>query len=470
MFQGRPFSGTLAATLAWLALAAASPTYAAAQSVAISSADLAAYQARPIGPAVTGGRIADLEAVADDPSTLWVASASGGLWKTTNRGHNWINVFQDQAVSTFGDVAISPSNPDIVYAGTGEQNNRQSTSWGNGVYRTDDGGETWRHLGLVETRHVGKIEVHPSNPDVVYVAALGNLWAPNQERGVFRSMDGGRNWDKVHYVDEHTGAVDMVMNPSNPDILYAATYQRLRRAWGVNGGGPGSGIWKSTDGGDTWNRLEVGLPDEDMGRIGLAIAASNPRVLMAIIETGDRATTGTYRSEDAGLSWTRVNSLNVRPLYYSEIFIDPNTDQRVYVLATSSNISEDGGRTFSPFAARHTYDVGVHSDHHALWINPNDPNHLFMGGDSGLHETYDRGVNFRKLNNFLISQFYAIGVDMRDPYWVYGGLQDNHSFMGPSETRSWAGILNDDWRQTGFPPVGSGHRGHAGHRTTLASR
>ena len=353
-------------------------------------------------------------------------------------------------MSAFGDVAIAPSNPDIVYAGTGEQNNRQSTSWGNGVYRTDDGGETWRHLGLVETRHVGKIEVHPSNPDVVYVAALGNLWAPSEERGVFRSTDGGRSWDKVLYVDEHTGAVDMVMDPSNPDILYAATYQRLRRTWGFNGGGPGSGIWKTTDGGDSWNRLEVGLPDEDMGRIGIAIAASNPRVLNAIIETGDRDTTGTYRTEDGGMSWTRVNPLNVRPIYYSEIFIDPNTDQRVYVLATSSNISEDGGRTFSHFAVRPTYDVGVHADHHALWIDPNDPNHLFMGGDAGLHETYDRGVNFRKMNNFPIAQFYAIGVDMRDPYWVFGGLQDNHSFMGPSETRRWAGIVNDDWKQVGY--------------------
>jgi photosystem II stability/assembly factor-like uncharacterized protein len=416
--------------------------------VPITTDQLRAFAPRSIGPAVTGGRVHDIEALPDDPSTIFVASASGGLWKTTNRGHTWRNVFDDMPVSTFGDVAISASDPNVVYAGTGEQNNRQSTSWGNGVYRSDDGGETWRHLGLDETRHIGKVEVDPTDPDVVFVAALGNLWKDSEERGVFRSRDGGNTWEKVLYVDSFTGAVDMVMDPTDPNTLYAATYQRLRRTWGFNGGGAGSGIHKTTDGGDTWRELTEGVPEGDKGRIGLAIARTNARVLSALIQHASES--GTYRSEDAGETWTKVNDQNGRPMYYSEIFIDPSNENRVYTLATTSHKSEDGGSTFEVIAERPSYDVGVHADHHALWIDPNDPNHLYLGGDAGLHESYDMGVSFRKLNNFPISQFYAIGVDMRDPYWVYGGLQDNHSFMGPSRTRRWAGIVNDDWKQIGF--------------------
>jgi photosystem II stability/assembly factor-like uncharacterized protein len=388
--------------------------------------------------------------VASDPSTIYVAAASGGLWRSTNRGHTWTNLTDHLPVSTFGDVALAPSDPNIVYAGTGEQNNRQSTSWGNGVYRSDDRGDSWTHLGLDETRHIGKVEVDPRNADVVFVAALGNLWAPSEERGVFRSTDGGDSWEKVLFVDEFTGAVDMVMDPGDPDVLYVATYQRLRRAWGFNGGGPGSGIYKTTDGGESWTELTGGIPSEDKGRIGLAIAVSSPNVLNALIQTGDPGTTGVYRTEDGGMSWERVNSQNIRPMYYSEIFIDPNNPNRVFTMATSSHRSDDGGRTFTEIAVRPTYDVGVHADQHALWIDPTDSEHIYMGGDAGLHESYDAGDTFRKLNNFLISQFYAIGVDMRTPYNVYGGLQDNHSFAGPSETRRWIGIVNDDWQQVGF--------------------
>jgi photosystem II stability/assembly factor-like uncharacterized protein len=416
----------------------------------ITTADMETFRPRPIGPAVTGGRVHDIEAVADDPSTVYVASASGGLWRSTNRGHTWAPLTDHLPVSTFGDVAIAPSDASIVYAGTGEQNNRQSTSWGNGVYRSDDGGDSWRHLGLEETRHIGKVEVDPRNPDVVYVAALGNLWAPSTERGVFRSRDGGATWDKVLFVDEYTGAVDLVMNPDDPDVLYAATYQRLRRTWGFNGGGPGSGIYRSTDGGDTWTELTGGIPAGDKGRIGLAIAASNPNVLNALIEHGDESAQGTYRTTDGGDRWERVSSMDPRPMYYSEIFIDPGEPDRVYVLATNSYRSEDGGRTWTEIAERPTYDVGVHADQHALWIDPADPEHLYMGGDAGVHESYDMGTSWRKLNNFQIAQFYAIGLDMAEPYNVHGGLQDNHSFMGPSETRRWIGIVNDDWQQTGF--------------------
>ena len=416
----------------------------------ITTADMESFYPRVIGPAVTGGRIHDVEALPNDPSTIFVGTASGGLWKSTNRGQSWRNVFADMPVSTFGDIAISRSNPNVMYAGTGEQNNRQSTSYGNGVYRSDDGGETWRHLGLEETRHTGKIQIHPTDPDIAYVGALGNLWAASDDRGVYKTTDGGRSWEKILFVDEYTGIVDMVIDPSNPATVYAATYQRLRRAWGFNGGGPGSGIYKTTDGGRNWNRLEGGIPDGDLGRIGLAISESNPQVLMALIEHADQDQQGTYRTENGGLIWERVSSQNIRPMYYSHIFIDPTNEDRVYTLATRSAVSNDGGRTFTPIAIAPTYDVGIHADHHALWIDPNDPEHLYLAGDAGLNESYDGGINFRRLNNFPIAQFYAIGVDMRDPYWVYGGLQDNHSFMGPSETRRWTGIVNDDWMQNGF--------------------
>lgn len=428
---------------------AGAPTGILAQS-AISTADMMSIVPRAIGPAVTGGRIHDVEALPDDPSTILIGTASGGLWKTTNRGQTWVNTFADMPVSTFGDIAISRSNSDVVYAGTGEQQNRQSSSYGNGVYRSDDGGDSWRHLGLDETRHTGKVVVHPTNPDVVYVGALGNLWAPSADRGVYRSRNGGNSWEKVLFVDDFTGVIDMAIDPRNPNTVYAATYQRMRRTWGFNGGGPGSGLWKSTDGGDNWIPLDGGLPEGDKGRIGLAISESNPDVLMALIESADDNAQGVYRSENGGLFWERVNSQNIRPMYYSHIFIDPTDDERVYTLATRSYFSDDGGRSFEQIALAPTYDVGVHADHHSIWVDPNDPDHLYLVGDAGLHESYDRGVNFRKINNFPISQFYAIGVDMAEPYRVYGGLQDNHSFYGPSENRRWAGILNDDWMQNGF--------------------
>ena len=421
-----------------------------AQSGVISESDLSTFKPRLIGPAVTGGRIHNLAVLPGNPSVIFVASASGGLWKTTNRGHTWRNTFADQTVSTFGDVAIAPSNTDIVYAGTGEQNNRQSTSWGNGVYRSDDAGETWQHLGLTQTRHIGKVIVNPINPEIVYVAALGNLWQPSEERGVFRSLDGGQSWEKTLFVDSYTGAVDLAINPEDPRILYAATYQRLRRTWGFNGGGPGSAVYKSEDSGATWKQLTNGIPTGDKGRIGLAISESNPNILNALIEHADASAQGTYRTENGGNSWAKVSSLNPRPMYYSKIFIDPSDSNRVYVLATSSYKSEDGGATFSEIAERPTYDVGVHADQHAVWINPSDPNHFYLAGDGGLWESYDQGDNFRKLNNIPIGQIYALGLDNRDPYYVYVGMQDNHSWMGPSRTRGWIGITNDDWRQTGF--------------------
>ena len=415
---------------------------------AVTEAELSAFQARHVGPAVTGGRIHDVEAHPHDPSTIYVATASGGLWKSDNRGISWTSLWEHMPVSTFGDLAIAPSNPAILYAGTGEQQNRQSTSWGNGVYRSDDAGATWRHLGLEETRHTGRVQVHPTDPDIVYVAALGNLWRPSPDRGVYRSRDGGESWEKVLYIDDNTGAVDLAIDPSDPNVLYAAMYQRQRRTWGFNGGGPGSGIHKTTDGGDTWRELTNGLPAGDKGRIGIAVAPSNPRVLNALVQHDTQS--GGYRSEDAGETWEKVSDRNIRPMYYSHVFIDPTNEDRVYTLATSAHRSEDGGRTFREIAERPTYDVGVHADHHSMWIDPGDPEHFYLAGDAGLHETYDMGVTFRRINNLPVGQFYGITVDNRDPYWIYGGMQDNHSWMGPSATRSWEGIVGDEWRQTGF--------------------
>jgi photosystem II stability/assembly factor-like uncharacterized protein len=439
---------SLTPPLAALGLCIVTAANAAAQAIPITSDMLEELRFRTIGPAVTGGRIHDVEALPDNPSTIYLATASGGIWKSTNKGTTWAPIFEHQPVSTFGDVAIAPSNSDIIWAGTGGQNNRQSTSWGNGIYRSSDGGMTWTHKGLEETRHIGEVVVHPLDPEVAYVAALGNLWAPSEERGVYKTTDGGANWSRVLFIDTLTGAVEMVMDPVDPSVLYAATYQRLRRTWGFNGGGPGSGIYKTTDGGATWEELVNGLPAGDKGRIGLSIARTNGLVLNATIEHADEG--GVYRTDDGGETWEKVSNLSPRPMYYSHIYIDPTNEDRVYILATSFYRSEDGGRSFDTLPTRPTYDVGVHSDFHDLWIDPNNANHFYLVGDAGLHESWDMGQTHMRINNLPIGQFYAIGVDMRDPYYVYGGMQDNHSWMGPSDTRHWIGIINDDWRQIGF--------------------
>jgi len=414
----------------------------------ISTDQLDQLTFRNIGPSVAGGRIHDIEILPNDPATVFIASASGGIWKSTNKGTTWKPVFDDQAVSTFGDMAISLSNPDVIYAGSGEQQNRQSTSWGNGIYKSENQGETWRSIGLEKTYHIARVIIHPENPNIVFVAALGNLWNSSKERGVYQTTNGGKNWKKVLYIDDVTGVVDMAMDKNNPNILYAATYQRMRKAWGFNGGGPGSGIYKTTDGGKTWNELTGGLPPGDKGRIGLAASKTRSNIIYATIEHADSS--GFYRSGNGGRTWKRVNKLNPRPMYYSHIFVDPNNDDIVYMLATEFYRTKDAGKTFYQMPTRPTYDVGVHSDHHTLWINPNNSNHFFLAGDAGLHESWDGGVAYNRLNNIPIGQFYGIGADMEVPYNIYGGMQDNHSWMGPSATRHWLGILADDWKQVGF--------------------
>lgn len=414
----------------------------------VVAGDLQALAFREMGPAVTGGRVHDVEAVPGRSSTIYVGAASGGVWKSVNSGTTWRPLWDDLPNSSVGDIALAPSDPEIIYVGTGGPNNRQSTLYGNGVWKSVDGGDGWIHLGLSETRHIGRIRVHPRDPDIVYVAALGNLWKANPQRGVFKSTDGGTNWNRILHIDEDTGVVDLVMDPSDPDVLYAATYQRRRRTWGFIGGGPGSGIYRTTDGGKTWRELTNGIPDGEKGRIGLAIAMTDPRILNATIEHGTEG--GTYRSEDGGETWKRVNGLNPRPMYYSHIYIDPVDSDRVYVLGPSSSVSENGGESFRKIPSAPTYDIGVHGDHHALWIDPADTTHILLGTDAGLYISWDRGMTWIRVNNFAIGQFYAIGADMLDPYRIYGGLQDNHSWMGPSRTRRFIGIINDDWDQIGF--------------------
>jgi photosystem II stability/assembly factor-like uncharacterized protein len=425
------------------------PPHLSAQSAAVDPSLLAPLRWRSIGPANTGGRVDDLAIarVPGMPDVIYVATASGGIFKSTNQGTSWTPVFDAvDAMMSIGDIAVAPSNPNVVWAGTGEPNNRQSSSWGDGVYRSLDGGRTWKAMGLVETRHIGRVLIHPSNPDVVYVAAVGHLWGSNSERGVFKTTNGGEKWTRVLYIDDHTGATDLVMDPQNPDTLFAATYQRQRKAWGFNGGGPGSGIHRTRDGGATWTKLSSGLPSGDKGRIGLDIFRADPRLVYAVVEAAGRES-GIYRSADGGDTWEATSTLNPRPMYYSQIRADPKDRRRVYLLGSNRGfyISDDGAKTF-----RDVFST-VHSEDHALWIDPDDTNHLIVGGDGGVSISWDRGQTWLFRDNLPIGQFYEIGADMQDPYMICGGLQDNGHWCLPSATRNRTGIANRD----GFN-IGSG--------------
>ena len=397
---------------------------------------------RCIGPANMGGRIDDFAVVEREPNIIYVGTASGGVWKTTNNGITWKPIFDDQITSTIGDVTVAPSQPDTVWVGTGEPNNRQSSSWGNGVYKSMDGGKTWKNMGLEDTHHIGRIVIHPTNPDILYVAALGHLWGPNEQRGLYKTTNGGRTWKNTKSIDVNTGFVDVAMDHDNPGTLYAAAYQRRRRGWGFNGGGPGSGMYKTTDGGENWVRLTNGLPEGDLGRIGIDIYRRDPSIVYAVVEhKGDG---GVYRSEDKGSTWTKMSSINPRPMYYSQIRVDPNNDQRIWVLGASMYVSDDGGKNF-----RTDYVTRVHGDHHAMWIHPKNSDHMVLGSDGGIYFSYDRGKSWDFVNALPLAQFYEIGIDMQKPYWIYGGLQDNGSWGGPSSTWFRQGITNDEWIKIG---------------------
>jgi photosystem II stability/assembly factor-like uncharacterized protein len=393
---------------------------------------------RAIGPAVFGGRVTAFAVYEADPAIFYAGSASGGLLKTVNGGNTWEYVFDRQGSASIGDVAINPNDPNVVWVGTGEANQRQSVPWGDGIYKSIDGGKTWRHMGLQETHHIGRIVVSPQDPNIVYVAALGHLWGPNPERGLFMTTDGGITWQKTLAIDDDTGVNDVIMDPTDPTVLYAAAYQRRRSSWGINGGGPGSAIYKSVDAGRTWRKLTNGIPAGDKGRIGFDVSRKTSAIF-AIIEHRDG---GIFRSDDKGESWTRVSNFNhARPGYYSKINVDPSDERRVYVLGEDLHVSDDGGKTFRNDGARET------TVHQKLWIDPRNSRHMILGSGSGIWITQDRGRSWDHLNNYTVGQFYHLSVDMQQPYWIYGGTRDNSTWGGPSAVRDRVGIRNQDWVQ-----------------------
>ena len=393
---------------------------------------------RSIGPAVMGGRVDDIAVVESDPRVIYIGAAAGGLFKTVNGGITWQALFEDQSNPSIGDIAIAPSNPAIVYVGTGEANNRQSSSWGDGVYKTMDAGATWSHIGLKETHHIGRIVVHPTDPNIVYVAAQGDLWGPNKERGLYKSTDGGATWTLSLQIDENTGVNDVAIDPQSPNILYATAYERRRTVFGFAGGGPGSAIYRTTDSGAHWTKLTRGLPTGDLGRCAVDIYRKDTNIVYLLIEHATLG--GVYRSEDKGATWTRMSDTNPRPSYFSQIRVDPNSDLRLWMGGVNIYYSEDGGRTFSQNRFR-----DVHSDNHGIWIDPNNSDHVMSGNDGGVWVTWDSGRNWQHINNFVVAQFYEVAYDYQKPYHVCGGLQDNYSWCGPSSTAQTRGIGNEDW-------------------------
>ena len=481
-----PFAGDL---LAQQAAPAAAPAAALNQP---TDPKLQGFRWRSIGPTGQGGRIDDIAADEKNPSTYYVGFAVSGLWKTTNNGTTFQNIF-GQYNHSIGDIAIAPSNTNILYVGTGEPNNRQSSSFGDGMYKSTDAGATWTHIGLRETQSIGRVVIHPRNPDIVWVAAVGHLFGPNDERGVFMTVDGGKSWTKTLYVNQDTGATDLVVDPSNPNLLLAATYERRRNSWGFVGGGPGSGIHQSVDGGKTWKRLTGGgLPRGTMGRIGLDFSRSNPNVIYAQIEVApdkepaapaaaapaapaggdqgrggggqggrgggpppppDPTRDGVWRSADKGKTWTFQSNENQRPMYYSQIRVDPSNENYVFVGGVGPRKSLDGGKTWTNLP-----NMG-HVDNHAIWIDPMNGRHVMYGNDGGLDVTYDQGDTWESVRLWAVGLPYHVSVDMRRPYNVCTGLQDNGSWCGPSGQRSgdimmwnWISVGGGDGFQTMIDP------------------
>lgn len=427
---------------------------------------------RNIGPTRQGGRYVDFAVVESDISIIYAATGSGGLWKSVNRGTSWFPIFDNEAVVSIGAVAVSQSDPNQVWVGSGEANNSRSTYWGNGVYKSTDGGETWTNMGLPQSGHIGRVVVHPTNPDIVYVAALGQLYSDNEERGLYMTTDGGRTWNKTLSVVEnnkHIGVVDVKMHPSNPNVLIAAAYDKIRTPWTFNEGGPGSGMYRSTDGGKTWNKLEGGLPTGFLGRIGIAFAPSNDNVVYANIENVNvdgvsyeerlrQLTVGIspegrvkgmqmWRSDDGGTNWRLISpegqDIGGGPgYYYAQLAVNPQDEDHVIVLGVRMWATKDGGKTWeTPFR--------FGGDNHAFWFNPENPQHIMLGYDHGMGISYDGGATWYHPDEIPLGQFYAINVDMEYPYNVYGGLQDNGSVKGPSTKRSGGPIRLEDWKRVG---------------------
>ena len=437
------------------------PAPAAAMAPAPSPLDTKPLKWRSVGPANMGGRIADFAVNEKDPYTIFAAVGTGGVLRTTNNGTTWQGVFDKEAVASTGSVAVSQNNPKIVWVGTGEGNSRNSSSWGNGIYKSTDGGDSWTNMGLPDSGDIPKIALDPKNDDVAYAAVLGHLWGTNKERGVYKTGDGGKSWQQVFAIDDMTGAIDVIVDPSAPSNVYAAMWTRRRYPWGFTDGGPNSGIYKSIDAGKTWKKLTDGLPAET-GRIGLDIYRKNPKTLYAVIEsdivgsagleTIRSRSGGIFRTDDGGAHWKRVSDLAPRGFYFAKVRVDPANDQRIYVLGFGTAVSDDGGKTFLNTGAR-----DIHGDCHAMWIDPANSNHVLLGTDGGIYFSYDKAKSWDFQNNVALGEFYNVSYGMDKPYTLCGGLQDNGTWCGPSQTR-WstgadeedkkkaAGIWNADWK------------------------
>ncbi|MGH9776512.1 MAG: VPS10 domain-containing protein [Candidatus Acidiferrales bacterium] len=401
---------------------------------------LAGLELRSIGPALIAGRIVSIAVDPENRAHYFIGAASGNVWKTENDGASWTPVFEHEGSYSIGSVTLDPKNPAVVWVGTGENNSQRSVSYGDGVYRSDDGGKSWKNLGLKNSEHIARIAIDPRDSNIVYVAAQGPLWGSGGDRGLFKTTDGGKTWKNILSISEHTGVSDLVMSPDNPDTLYATAYQRERKTWTLIDGGPESAIYKSTDAGATWTKLKSGLPTVDMGRIGLAVSATNPNVVYATVEAAEHKG-GIFRSADRGATWDRRNEYDAGAMYYATVFVDPKNEDRIYVMGVNIQVSDDGGHTLHSLGTK-----SKHVDNHVIWIDPHDTNYYLVGCDGGVYESFDRGENWIFKSNLPLGQFYDVAVDRAAPFYhVYGGTQDNSSVGGPSRTRSASGIVNTDW-------------------------
>ena len=407
---------------------------------------------RNIGPGGMSGRVTAIDVVQSNPDIMYVGTASGGIWKSTSGGIKWKPIFEKEVTASIGALAIQQSNPSVVWAGTGEGNPRNSLNGGYGIFKSLDGGKTWKSMGLEKTRHIHRVIIDPTNPNVVYVGAIGSPWGEHKERGVYKTIDGGKTWKQILYNNIKTGAADLIMDPTNPNKLIAAMWEHKRDPWFFKSGGKGSGLYITHDGGENWKKItdKEGFPKGDLGRIGVAISRSNPNVVYALAEAKKNAL---YKSEDGGSSWKMVSNkrgIGNRPFYYSEIYVDPQNENKLYTVFTYINASQDGGKTWKQLMPAYGVDNGVHPDHHAWWIDPNNGKFMIDGNDGGLNITKDGGKTWRFIGNLPVAQFYHINVDNEFPYNVYGGMQDNGSWRGPAYVWKAQGIRNSYWQEISF--------------------
>ena len=408
---------------------------------------------RNIGPGGMSGRVTSIDVVHSNPDIMFSGTASGGLWKSTSGGIKWTPIFENEATASIGAIAIQQSNPSVIWVGTGEGNPRNSLNGGYGIYKSLDGGKNWLLMGLEKTRHIHRVIIHPTNPDIVYAAAIGSPWGEHKERGVYKTINGGETWTKILYTNPKSGAADLVMDPQNPNKLVAAMWEHKRDPWFFSSGGEGSGMYITYDGGETWKQKtsEEGLPDGELGRIGIAIAQNKPEIIYALIEANKN---GLYKSMDGGDTWKLVSEnmdeIGNRPFYYAEIYVDPQNENRLFSIFTYVNVSEDGGKSFNQLMPAYGVSNGIHPDHHAWWIHPTNGNFMVDGNDGGMNITKDGGSTWRFIGNLPVAQFYHINVDNEIPYNVYGGMQDNGSWRGPAYIWRSQGIRNSYWQEISF--------------------